>query len=58
MKTTPSADEGKKRDKANLDSPPRLTCHRLDPCTQTLDLGDGNEFKRSHSQAGIHSYLV
>jgi hypothetical protein len=54
MKTTPSADERKKRKKVDLNSPPRLTRRRLDPCIQTLDL-DGNEFKRFHSQAGIDS---
>jgi hypothetical protein len=51
MKTTPSADERKKRKKVDLDSPPRLTCRRLDPCIQTLDL-DGNEFERIHSEVG------
>jgi hypothetical protein len=51
MKTTPSADERKKREKVDLESPPRLTRHRLNPCRQTLDL-DVNEFERIHSQAG------
>jgi hypothetical protein len=54
MKTTPSVDERKKREKVDLDSPPRLIRRRLDPCIQTLDL-DGNEFERFHSQAGIDS---
>jgi hypothetical protein len=62
-KTTPSADERKKRETVDLDSPPRLTHRRLDPCIQTLDL-DGNEFDSLNSFPGgnilirIHSYLV
>jgi hypothetical protein len=46
MKTTPSADECKKRETVELDSPPRLTRRHLDPVCcmqQTLDLLDGNE---------------
>jgi hypothetical protein len=54
IKAAPSADERKKREKANHASPTRLARRCLDPATQVLDL-DGNEFESFHSHVDMDS---